>query len=196
MCHKSRFREISNFWYQSFIWDLKKFFQSLRFVCNRAHERSHRAPCDFGRKSKIWKYQLFVYISPKFIPMCQKSRFSRVSDFQYESFIWDLKKFFKSLRFVCNRAHGRSHRAPCDFDRKSKIRKYQLFVHICPKFILMCQKITIFESFWFSVWELHLRSQEIFQKSQIFLQPSSWEIPQSTLWLWQKIENRKYQLKV
>ena len=108
------FREIFEF----LVWELhmrsEAIFQYLRFVCNRAHVRSHRAPCDLGRKSKIRKRQLCVH-------MCQKSRFLRDFDFQYESFIWDLKKFFKSLRFFCNRAHGRSRRAACDCGRKSKI---------------------------------------------------------------------------
>jgi len=52
-------------------------------------------------------------------------------------------------------------------------------------------KFTIFESFWFWVQQLHLSSQEIFQKSQIFLQPSSCEIPQSILCWCQNTESRK-----
>ena len=37
----------------------RKYFNNLRFVCNRAHVRSRRAPCVFGRKSEFVKHELY-----------------------------------------------------------------------------------------------------------------------------------------
>ena len=91
------------------------------FVCNRAHVRSRRSPWEFCRKSDFRKYQLCGYI-------CHKSSLnvSKIHDFR-EILIFGIsasceisRKFFTSLRFVCNRAHVISRRAPWESGRKSK----------------------------------------------------------------------------
>jgi hypothetical protein len=76
------------------------------------------------------KFQLYAHIWQKSTIICYNSRFSGDFDFWYESFIWDHKKFFQSLRFVCNRTHVRSRRALCDFDRKSEKSKNINYVSI------------------------------------------------------------------
>jgi len=154
--------------------------------------RSCRALCDFDRKSEKSKISIIrSYLAEIDHNMPQFTVFGGFLDFWNESFIWDLNKFFQRLRFVCNRAYVRSCRALCDFDRKSEKSKISIIRSYLAKIYHNMLQFMVFGGFRFLVWELHLRSQEIFSKSQICLQPSSCEIPQSTLWFWQKIENPK-----
>jgi len=129
MCHNSRFSRDYDFCIRASSEISRKFFQSLRFVCNHSHVGSRRALCDFGRKSKIRKFELYAHICQKLTIIGHNSRLSR----DFRIFGMRAEAIFQYLRFVCNRAHVRSHRAPCDFGRKSKIQKYKLYADICQK---------------------------------------------------------------
>jgi len=111
----------------------RKYFNNLRFVCNRAHVRSRRAPREFGRNQNLENTNYTVIFVENRLQMCHNSRFSKDSDFCIRASSEISRKVFQSLRFVCNHSHVGSCRALCDFGRTSKIRKIQLYAHICQK---------------------------------------------------------------
>jgi len=108
--------------------------------------------------------------------MCQNPWFREILIFGIEASCEISRKFLTSLRFFCNRAHVRSHRAPWEFGRKLDFRKDQLCGYICQKSSLNGSKFMIFVRFWYFVLELHVRSQENFSRvSDLFATELMWD---------------------